>query len=117
MDLESIKNSINKSTINISNLEKEIIIKKKQETSKEVKQTLFDRAQDEENKLSNLKEQLQKLKSPYIARNELKYQIPPSKKIDNIYRKIQELELRITPLEKKVQSLYLLPLFINFKST
>jgi len=117
MDLENIKNSINKSNINISNLEKEIIIKKKQETSEKVIQTLFDRVQNEDNKLSNLREQLQKLKSPYIARNELKYQVPPSKKVNITYREIQELELRTIVLEDKIQSLYLLPLFINFKST
>jgi len=117
MDLENIKNSINKSNINISNLEKEIIIKKKQETSEKVIQTLFDRVQNEDNKLSNLREQLQKLKSPYIARSELKYQVSPSKKVNITYREIQELELRIIVLEDKIQSLYLLPLFINFKST
>jgi len=117
MDPENIKKSINKSTINISTLEKEIIIKKKQETSEEVKQTLFDRVQNEDNILSNLSEQLQKLNSPYIARDELKCQVPPSKKIDNTSREIQKLLSLITPLEKKVQSLYLLPLFVNFKST
>ena len=68
----------------------------------------------EDNNLSNLGNQLEKLKSPYTPRTELKYQVPPlSKKIDIIYRELQELDRQIKLLEDRVNIMYLSPLFIN----
>ena len=115
MDIKKNINQINK---DIKNLEKEILIKNKnkQNILKKDIQALFDKVVYEDNNLSNLDEQLQKLKFPYIPKNELKYQIPSSKKIDIVYREIQELDCQIRLLEDKIQNLYLLPLFTNFKS-
>lgn len=116
-NIMAIKNNINQISKDINNLEKEILIKDKQNILKDDIQILFDKLVNEDNKLSNLEEQLQKLKSPYIPKNGLKYQAPPSKRVDIVYREIQEFDQQIKLLKDKIQNLYLLPLFINFKST